>query len=207
MNKSNYGSGDKWLDFAAYTLAAILFLKTADVLSYFAPAILSLIIGFDVAFLYGTVNAVLVEGAALALHFNPRAKQSPPAQIAKWILLGISGACQVFDGFITTNTVAQMSEPLRFGLAYGVPLIPLVVLVMLFAIGKLPEDAGQAKRQWKGVRNLVKPWWRRLLDGDPQPSSPEIIPLNQDVPMQGLEAGEEEVRKNGGGNFHHGERR
>lgn len=164
-NKTNNGSGDKWLDFAAYVLAAILFLKTADVLSYFAPQILNSILGFDVSFLYGSVCAVLVEGAALALHFNSRAERSSAAKIVKWILLGISGACQVFDGFITAGNVAQMSDTLKFGLSYGVPLIPLAVLVMLFTIGKLPED-GTPPKQWKGLRNIVRPAWDKLMNGE-----------------------------------------
>lgn len=180
-NKTNNGSGDKWLDFAAYVLAAILFLKTADVLSYFAPQILNLILGFDVSFVYGSVCAVLVEGAALALHFNSRAGRSSAAQIVKWILLGISGACQVFDGFITAGNVAQMSDTLKFGLSYGVPLIPLAVLVMLFTIGKLPED-GTPPKQWKGLRNIVRPAWDKLINGESVGNLTETVVLAKDVP-------------------------
>lgn len=181
-NHTNNGSGDKWLDFAAYVLAAILFLKTADVLSYFAPQILNLILGFDVAFIYGSVCAVLVEGAALALHFNSRARLSSAAQIVKWILLGISGACQVFDGFITAGNVAQMSDTLKFGLSYGVPLIPLAVLVMLFTIGKLPED-GTPQKQWKGLRNIVRPAWEKLMNGESVGNLPETVVLAKDIPQ------------------------
>lgn len=179
-NKTNNGSGDKWLDFAAYVLAAILFLKTADVLSYFAPQILNSILGFDVSFVYGSVCAVLVEGAALALHFNSRAGRSSAAQIVKWILLGISGACQVFDGFITAGNVAQMSDTLKFGLSYGVPLIPLAVLVMLFTIGKLPED-GTPPKQWKGLRNIVRPAWDKLINGESVGNLTETVVLAKDV--------------------------
>lgn len=181
-NKTNNGSGDKWLDFAAYVLAAILFLKTADVLSYFAPQILNSILGFDVSFVYGSVCAVLVEGAALALHFNSRAGRSSAAQIVKWILLGISGACQVFDGFITAGNVAQMSDTLKFGLSYGVPLIPLAVLVMLFTIGKLPED-GTPPKQWKGLRNIVRPAWDKLINGESVGNLTETVVLAKDVPQ------------------------
>lgn len=181
-NKTNNGSGDKWLDFAAYVLAAILFLKTADVLSYFAPQILNSILGFDVSFVYGSVCAVLVEGAALALHFNGRAVRSSAAQIVKWILLGISGACQVFDGFITAGNVAQMSDTLKFGLSYGVPLIPLAVLVMLFTIGKLPED-GTPPKQWKGLRNIVRPAWDKLINGESVGNLTETVALAKDVPQ------------------------
>ena len=158
------GSGDGMLDVAAYILAGILFLKTADVLSIFSPTILTEVIGYDMAFLYGATCAFLVEGAALALHFNHRAKLSPVAQIVKWVLLAISGLCQVFDGYVVTGNVASMSDTLRFAFSVGVPLIPIAVLMMLFAIGQLPED-NSSKSEWKGLKNIVIPAWDRLLNG------------------------------------------
>jgi hypothetical protein len=142
MDSIKVGSGDRILDWGVIVAAIILFAKTADVLSYFAPVLLSEILGFEAGILYGMICAVLVEGLALALHFNPRAALSSTAQIVKWLLLGISGICQIFDGFITTDSVAQMSETLKAVLSYGVPLIPLVITVMIFSIGRLPETQG-----------------------------------------------------------------
>jgi hypothetical protein len=165
INREN-GSGDKILDWAVIIAALMLFLKTADVLSYFAPTNLNFIVGMDVSWLYGGVSALLVEGAALALHFNGRAKLSAIAQIVKWTLMAISASCQVYDGFITTNTAANMSDPLKLGLQYGVPLIPLVIMVLLFAVGRLPED-GVQPAPFRGIRNTVGPSLNRLWHGDP----------------------------------------
>ena len=164
MENKKTGSGDKFLDIAAYVLAILLFVKTADVMGYFSPDWLNGIFGLDVSFVYGVVNASLVEGMALALHFNHKAILSPAAQIVKWILVGISATCQVLDGYLSTGNAAQMSDTLKLTLQVGVPLIPIGVFVMLFLIGKLPDDG--SVRQWKGVKNLVKPAWERFLNGD-----------------------------------------
>lgn len=166
------GSGDKIIDAGVVIAAIFLFFKTSDVLAYFAPKSLSDIIGMDIGWLYGLLSALLVEGLALTLHFNHRARLSPSAQAVKWTLLAISGACQVFDGFITQNAVAQMSEALRFTLAYGVPLIPLIIMVMIFGIGKLPEldQYGQVKEE-AGFAGVV-PTFRKLIYGTP--SQPKI---------------------------------
>lgn len=64
MNNKN-GSGDKLLDWGVIIAALVLFPKTADILSYFAPQILTAILGFDVALIYGLVCASLVEGLTL----------------------------------------------------------------------------------------------------------------------------------------------
>lgn len=148
------GSGDKFLDVAAYALAILLFVKTADVMGYFSPAWLNAVVGFDVSFLYGIVNAFLVEGMALALHFNHRAILSPMTQIVKWILVGISAACQVLDGYIATGNAAGMTDTMKFAFQIGVPLIPIAVFVMLFLIGKLPDD-GSKKAPFRGIKNML----------------------------------------------------
>lgn len=157
MNKN--GSGDKFLDFAVLGAAVFLFVRTADVLSYFSPSILNDILGFNVNIIYGVGCAVLVEGVALALHFNRRAKLSSTAQNVKWALLAISGACQVFDGFVITNTLAQQTETMRAVFSYGVPLIPLFILVMVFGIGHLPEEDEVVVRPRVGVRNHLRNIW------------------------------------------------
>lgn len=179
MNKT--GSGDKVLDWGVIIAALMLFLKTADVLSYFAPTNLNAIIGMDVSILYGGVSAALVEGAALALHFNRRAALSATAQIVKWILLAISAACQVFDGYIATGSAAQMSDTLKFGLQFGVPLVPLIVIVLLFAVGRLPDD-GSERRPFVGIRNIVGPSLSRLWNGETTAVRIEKDVLSADVP-------------------------
>ena len=177
------GSGDKILDWGVIIGALLLFAKTADVLSYFSPAILNDIIGFDVSLIYGIICALLVEGLALALHFNRRAALSSTANVVKWVLIGISGICQVFDGFITTGSVAQMSDTMKAGLSYGVPLIPLLITVMIFGIGHLPELNGldqRPKRPFVGLR----PMMNHLINGGTIPAP--VYPLSRPREFDGL---------------------
>lgn len=164
----NKGTGDKFLDIAAYILAILLFAKTADVMGYFSPDWLNGIFGLDVSFVYGIVNAFLVEGLALALHFNRRAVLSPTAQFVKWVLVAISAACQVLDGYIATGNAAQMSDTLKFSLQVGVPLIPIAVFVMLILIGQLPDD-GKQKAPFVGLKNIPSKF-KWIWDGE-QPNA------------------------------------
>lgn len=180
MNKT--GSGNRILDWAVIIVAGLLFFKTADVAGYFAPTNLNYILGMDASWLYGVVCALIVEGVALALHFDPRTSLSSTAQIVKWTLLVMSGAAQIFDGYIATGTEASMSEPLKLGLQYGVPLIPLIVLVLLFAIGRLPDDGTPTARV--GLKHRL-PNWKQIWHGDPGAVStgkngPEDIPQGRD---------------------------
>ena len=177
-NSTHNGSGDKILDWAVIIIAAILFFKTADVMSYFAPENLNYMVGMDISWLYGAVNALIVEGVALALHFNRRAALSGTAQIVKWALIAMSGSAQIFDGFLTTGAQSSMSEPLKFGLQFGVPLIPLIVLVLLFAIGRLPDD-GSATAPRIGLKHRL-PNWNRIWHGD-EDASTEVSLTNPDA--------------------------
>jgi|GEM_PF-4100026 len=182
MNGTKIGSGDKVLDWVAFIAALILFAKTADLLSYFSPAILSDILGFDVSLIYGSICAALVEGLALALHFNRRATLSSTAQVVKWILIAISGVCQVFDGFITTDSVAQMSDTMKAGLSYGVPLIPLLIMVMVFGIGQLPEvdvAQGSHKKPFIGLKGM----WNHLINGGNGPAPAYQLPPQIDLEL------------------------
>jgi hypothetical protein len=175
MNRSIIGSGDKILDWGVIIAAGILFFRTADILSYFSPQILNDILGFDVSFMYGIVCALLVEGLALAIHFNRRAIRSGEAQVVKWVLLSISGLCQVFDGFVVTNTLAQQSDTMKAVFSYGVPLIPLTIMIMVFGIGQLPE-LDIMDRSDKEPFIGLKGTWNRLTNGEKQFVSPPQLP-------------------------------
>lgn len=158
--QKKYGTGDGFTDWAIVILSLILFARTADVLSYFSPPLLNDLIGWDVAWIYGMVTAFFVEGVALAFHFNHRAKNHVPAQIAKWILLAVSGACQVFDGNIILGTLSQMPEAQRMGFQVGVPLLPLFVVVLLFFVGHLPDGEVQVVRQPRvGLKTRLDNLW------------------------------------------------
>jgi hypothetical protein len=151
---NNNKTNDGFLSFAVVIGALLLFAKTADVMSYFSPTILNDIIGQDVSLLYGIITAAMVEGMILALHFNQRATLSAPAQWVKWILIIISGVCQFFDGTIVTNTLAQQSDTLKMVFSFGVPLIPLLIVIMIIWIGQLPDSPKQRK-PWKGFKHTV----------------------------------------------------
>jgi hypothetical protein len=181
MNDKKYGTGDTFTDWAVVILSIILFTRTADVLSYFSPPILNEVTGWDVAWIYGGVTAFFVEGVALAFHFNRRAKNHTPAQIVKWVLLAISGICQVFDGNIILGTLNQMPEAQRMAFQIGVPLLPLFVVVLLFFVGHLPDDVNPAP--FKGFKNYL-PDWKRMWHGDDYKNTrvfSESMTLNQDV--------------------------
>jgi hypothetical protein len=160
-------SRDKVLDWIIIIAALVLFPKTADLLSYFAPSNMAYILGMDVSWLYGMVSASLVEGALLALHFNPRARIHTPAKIVMWLLVGMSGAAQILDGFIATGNEANMSEPLKFALQFGVPLVPLIVLIMIVAVGDFPDIGNTAPRV--GLKHRL-PDWNRIWHGDDAPA-------------------------------------
>jgi TM2 domain-containing membrane protein YozV len=178
-NKNNGGIG--LLGWIVILSAFLLYFKTADVLMLFAPPSLNMMLGMNVDWLYGYFNAALVEGLALVLHFHPRAKLSTSAQIVKWITLGISGLCQIYDGQVVTNTIATMSDPLKLGFSYGVPLIPLFIVIMIFAIGRLPDDEEPAK-PFVGVKNMLKPAFKRFWEGDKVVVQQNRVPVSLHSP-------------------------
>jgi hypothetical protein len=169
MNTNTHNrSRDKVLDWIIIIAALVLFPKTADLMSYFAPSNMAFILGMDVSWLYGMISATLVEGALLALHFNPRARIHTPAKIVMWLLVAMSGAAQILDGFITTGNEANMSEPMKFALQFGVPLVPLIVIIMIVAVGDFPEIGNPAPRI--GLKHRL-PNWKQIWEGDPVSSN------------------------------------
>lgn len=160
--QNKIGSGIKFADWAIVILAGLLFFKTAEVLSFFAPRNLNDIAGQDVSWLYGLVTAFFVEGIAIAFHFYPGARKHTPAIIVKWILIALSGACQVFDGRIVTETIANMPDQQKLFFQYGIPLLPWFVIILLFFVGEIPNEA-QTRR--KGLKNYM-PDWKVIWEGD-----------------------------------------
>jgi hypothetical protein len=158
MNKT--GTGNKGLDwfFVMGMLAA--FPKTADLLSIFSPQILNDIFGMDMRLPYGMFCAAMVEGTVLFLHFDRRAHRVASAQTVKWILTGISGLCQVFDGYVTTDTISQMSGTLKLVLTFGIPALPLFISILIAMIGALPEgDEPVRSNPRVGLKNSLKALW------------------------------------------------
>lgn len=151
--QNKIGSGVRFSDWAVVILAVLLYFKTAEVLSYFAPQNISAFAGMDVAWLYGMITAFFVEGVAIAFHFHPGARRHTPAKIVMWVLLVISGLCQIFDGKMVTDAIASMPVQQQVFFNYGVPLLPWFIIVMLFFVGQIPNE-GEHK-EWKGLANLI----------------------------------------------------
>lgn len=148
---NNKGNG--FLDFAIVGAAIMLYVRTAEVLSYFSPTVLNQIVGFDVSFIYGNASAIFIEGVILYLHFSARAHGHAPAEVVKWALLAISGVCQIYDGFLITNSLEQQTDTIKFVFQYGVPILPLLIVVMILWIGQLP-DVPQEHAPFIGLKNI-----------------------------------------------------
>lgn len=177
MDKNKTGSGVKFADWAVVILAGLLYFKTAEVLSYFSPKNINDIIGMNVSWLYGYVTAFFVEGVAIAYHFYPGARVHTPAIIVKWILIILSGICQVFDGKIVTEAIASMPDQQKFFFEYGLPLLPWFVLILLIAVGEIPNDPHVHSKYWRGLKHLF-PDPKRIWEGDPTENtefSPKVV--------------------------------
>ena len=161
-NKQNYG----FLKFGIVLIAVILFFKTADVMTYFAPPVLHDLIlnftGYDMqtALVYGITTAFLVEGLAIYLDFAM--SNNGYAQFVKWVLIGISALCQIYDGYIVQKITSQMTDSMKAVFSFGVPLIPIVIFALTLGIKK---NVGNGTRsEFIGII----PMFNKLLHGSGQ---------------------------------------
>jgi hypothetical protein len=174
------GTGNKGLDWIIIAGMIAAYPKTADLLSLFSPQILNDIVGFDVSLPYGLFCAAMVEGTILFLHFDRRAHVVTNAQIVKWLLIFISFLCQVFDGYVTTDQVSQMSDSLKLVLTFGIPTLPLIIAVMVASIGALPEYNQEQKivRQPRvGLKTRLENIWL----GENTRVSPKIVEQIEEI--------------------------
>lgn len=153
------GSGNKGLDWIIVGGMLAAFPKTADLLSLFSPQILNDIFGFDMSLPYGMFCAAMVEGTILFLHFDRRAHAVATAQTVKWLLIGVSFLCQVFDGYVTTDSISQMSDTLKLVLQFGIPALPLIIAVMVSAIGALPDPDNTPAKPRVGLKKKIQNFW------------------------------------------------
>lgn len=158
------GSGNKGLDWVFILGALAAYPKTADLLSLFSPKILDEIFGMNMSLPYGGFCAFLVEGVILFLHFDRRAYLVQSAQVVKWLMFGISFLCQVFDGQVTTNAIAQMSDTLKLVLTYGIPALPLIIAALVAMIGPLPDVTSEqekvvVRKPRVGLKNHLYNFW------------------------------------------------
>jgi hypothetical protein len=169
-NNSEKTIWDGVLGLAMFVAAIMLYFKTAQVMTVFAPSTMFGYTGLEV--LFGNVSALLVEGIILALHFIP-SMQNDSAKVFKWFLFSISAFCQVVDGFVVQNTLSQQPESIRFLVSWGVPLIPTLIFLGLLIIGvnhgKAENRVRKPSKPFKGVRTM----WREFIDGSNGKSVPE----------------------------------
>jgi hypothetical protein len=185
-NQSEKTIWDGVLGLSMFVAAAMLYFKTAQVMTVFAPSTMFGYTGLEV--LFGNISALLVEGIIVALHFIPSV-QNDSAKVFKWFLFAISGFCQVVDGFVVQNTLAQQPESIQFVVSWGVPLIPTVIFLGLLVIGANHGETAhirKASKPFKGVRTM----WREFLDGGggrSLPVAPAMQTLNEDVEQEKLD--------------------
>lgn len=139
MVQMKTGSGNKGLDWVIIMGMIAAFPKTADLLSFWTPQWLNDLFGMNMSWYYGAFCAAMVEGTILFLHFDRRAHVVTSAQTVKWILIGVSFVCQIFDSQVTANTLSQMPDTMRAALTYIIPALPLIIAVMVASIGALPD--------------------------------------------------------------------
>lgn len=177
------GSGNKGLDWIIVAGMIAAFPKTADLLSYWSPLWLNEMFGFNVKLFYGAFCAAMVEGTILFLHFDRRAHRLASAQTVKWILLAVSFACQIFDGFVNTETASQMSDSMKAILTYGVPALPLIIAVIVSTI-ELPAEGERKPRV--GLKNRL-PNLREIWEGEKVEEPKEestVLPTVKEVVRQ-----------------------
>jgi hypothetical protein len=134
--------------------ALILFLKTSEVLTAFAP---NTIFGYHgLESLYGIVTALLVEGLLVTAKLSLSRNQTSYAWLYSLILVivtgGISAFAQITDGFLVKQTLANQPPMVQFLVNTGVPLVPFIILAL--SVGKtvfesLPEVEAATKTEEK----------------------------------------------------------
>ena len=128
--------------------ALLLFFKTADLASEFAP---TQIMGFvGVEHIYGFAVALTVEGALVASKYGIKSSVNGLSFAWSFLLIlitfGLSAAAQVFDGLVSRELLLQQPVEVQLVANYGVPLIPALVLLLLLVknvFDALPEDTAR----------------------------------------------------------------
>ena len=201
-NQNNAGGSGcfQLIELVVYSLAALLmYPKTAELISTFAP---NTILGYTGnAILYGMVSALIVEGVIVAMKIKMWI--DPAKNLSEWfwdglvfaVALIISGAAQVFDGFVTKDTLIDQPYEIQFIVTWGVPLIPFLVLALIAsrayistAPGNLFQGIGSGSAgfrfnvgnlSWLNPLNLFK---RRDKSANIQGQGAK--PANPPVPLQ-----------------------
>jgi hypothetical protein len=114
----------------------LMFSKTVDLLEKFAPSNIFGYTGIEVY--YGIAVGCLVEGALFIMKLTLPSAKNPVEWIWNVVVIIlpflISGLAQVFDSFITRDTLSQQPAEIQFFVSWFVPSIPTIIVFLL--IGK-----------------------------------------------------------------------
>jgi len=157
-NQSDNAFWNFFINAAVVVAAAILYFKTAEVMTALAPKTLIGQTGLSV--LYGTATASLIEGVTLALHFLRRYAGNERAEYYKWFLFGVSTFCQFLDTSLVKDTTNQTQTEAFFAwVALGI--MPAIFFGLLWVKGANTSTGKAPRRQWNGLI----PSFKNLLYG------------------------------------------
>ncbi len=150
-----------FVDVATVIAAAMLYLKTSEVMTAIAPLTLLGQTGLQV--IYGMTTAGLIEGVTLALHFVRRFRSNPNATMYKWFLFVVSGFCQFLDKQMVVDAGVSQSPVGSFfaWIALGIPLAVFGGLLWV-ANSTKTETSGNARKAFKGL----VPMWNDFFYGN-----------------------------------------
>lgn len=137
---------------AAFILGALLmFSKTVDLMSAFAPKVFLGYVGIEG--IYGLAVGLMIEGMLVALKFG----LGRPKNVIEWgwnILLilapfVISALAQVFDSFVIRDTLSQQPQEIQVFVMWFVPSIPTLIVGLFVGkaiLASIPQEiAGKYK--------------------------------------------------------------
>lgn len=137
------------LEWAVFILGAVLmFAKTAELLSAFAPKEWLGYVGIES--LYGAVSAVMVEGLFVAIKLaNDPVLNGRTHSLRTWITNAvvmtipflISIFAQPIDAFVVQGTLSEQPAEVQLLVSWGVPMVPGLIVGMILVkslIASLP---------------------------------------------------------------------
>jgi hypothetical protein len=137
------------VDWGIFIIASVmLYAKTSEVFARFAPV--SFFSFTEVGFFYGMICALLVEGVLVLCKLSIKYSENSNAFLWNVLLIsfawGISAAAQIFDGFLTADTLETAPPIIQVTLTYGIPLIPSMILAAVLVksiVAAMPEETAK----------------------------------------------------------------
>ena len=131
--------------------ALVLFSKTADLFTAFAP---SQLLGYEgIESYYGMVVALMVEGIFVASKFMIASSKNPIAWLWNFglmvITFAISAVAQSVDSIVVAGTLASQPVEIQLAVTWLVPMVPAAVVGMILLQGvieTIPPDFLPKKR-------------------------------------------------------------